>query len=260
MKRSNSTLWGSIPILIGVVIGILALVRGKWQAPLLTVTFLVWGAWLAVKHLIPAWRHHRYLREWDEQRRREQERITETGLTEREIANILLRHVNFRVSASLRASCPSASWEWTVEDPALFAVTGGTGRIRVYGVQGYDYADVTLDKQANIRCALVQLAPVQDAEGTPPNQQAPNPQVWYETQAREHLVSLMNDLNSRGHHELFIKENGDVCIQPQEDGAEIRKGTLSDFPAKVYWQKLIDILAQNGIAALMLEDRLQIVW
>ena len=143
-----------------IVIGILSLVRGKWLAPLLVATFLAWGAWVIVKHVIPARRYRRHLHEWDEQREREQELISETGLTERELAHILLYHVNYRVSAILRASYPNASWEWTMEDPALFAVTGGTGRIRVYGVLGYDYADVTLDRRANIQCALVQLAPV----------------------------------------------------------------------------------------------------
>ena len=199
MKRSKSALWGSIPILIGVVIGILTLVRGKWLAPLLAVTFLAWGVWVIVKHVIPARRYRRHLRERDEQREREQELISETGLTERELANMLLYHVNYRVSAILRASYPNASWEWTMEDPVLFAVTGGTGRIRVYGVLGYDYADVTLDRRANIQCSLVQLAPVRDSDGTPPDRQTVNPQMWFETQARDHLISLMNDLNTRGH-------------------------------------------------------------
>ena len=260
MKRSESPLWGSLPILIGVVIAILALVRGKWQAPLLIVTFLAWGAWVVVKQVIPARRHRQHLRERDIQREREQELVSETGLSERELAAMVLCHVNFRVSATLRATYPSASWEWTMEDPVLFAVTGGTGRIRVYGVPDYDYADVTLDQQANIRCALVQIAPVQGSNGTPPNRQPANPQVWYETQAREHIASLMNDLNSRGHHEMYIKENGDVCIQPIPGGEEIRKATLSGFPPKVYWQKLVDVFAQNSITALMLDDRVQISW
>ena len=260
MKRSNSPVWGSLPILIGVMIGILAIVRGKWQASLLTAVLFAWGAWVVMVDIIPERRRRQQLRELDEQKKFEQQLISETGLSERELANLVLYHVNFRVSAVLRSKYPNASWEWTMERPALFAVNGGTGRIRVYGVLGYDYADVTLDNQANIRCSLVQLAPVQNAEGTPSNQRAVNPQAWYETQAKEHLTALMNDLNSRGHTQLFIKENGDVCIQPQENGKEIRKGTLSDFPAKVYWQKLVEVFAQNGIDALMMDDRIQIAW
>jgi hypothetical protein len=42
MKRS-SPLWGSVSVLIGVVIAILALVRGAWLVPLLLLTFTVGG-------------------------------------------------------------------------------------------------------------------------------------------------------------------------------------------------------------------------
>ena len=56
--------------------------------------------------------------------------------------------------------------------------------------------------------------------------------------------------NTRGHTQLFIKENGDVCIQPIPDGEETRKATLPDFPAKVYWQKLVDVLVKGGLVVL----------
>ena len=47
MKRS-SPLWGSVSVLIGVVIAILALVRGAWLVPLLLLTFTAWGLWVDV--------------------------------------------------------------------------------------------------------------------------------------------------------------------------------------------------------------------
>lgn len=61
---------------------------------------------------------------------------------------VLLRYVNHRISEHLKSAFPKAHWEWTMSDPALFVVYGGTGRIRVYGVPDYDYADVTLNQQA----------------------------------------------------------------------------------------------------------------
>ena len=54
MKRS-SPLWGSISVLIGVVIAILALVRGAWLVPLLLLTFTAWGLWVVMFQLQPAW-------------------------------------------------------------------------------------------------------------------------------------------------------------------------------------------------------------
>ena len=54
MKRS-SPLWGSVSVLIGVVIAILALVRGAWLVPLLLLTFAAWGLWVVMFQLQPAW-------------------------------------------------------------------------------------------------------------------------------------------------------------------------------------------------------------
>ena len=45
MKRT-SPLWGSISILIGVVIAILSLLRGNWATAALIAAFTVWGLWL----------------------------------------------------------------------------------------------------------------------------------------------------------------------------------------------------------------------
>lgn len=45
MKRTNP-LWGSISILIGVVIAVLSLLKGTWATAALIVTFALWGLWL----------------------------------------------------------------------------------------------------------------------------------------------------------------------------------------------------------------------
>ena len=62
MKHTNSLLWGSVSILIGIVISILALVRGVWQVPLLITAFAVWGLYLIFILLIPLLRSNRELR------------------------------------------------------------------------------------------------------------------------------------------------------------------------------------------------------
>ena len=262
MKHPNSSVWTSVSVLAGVLIAELALVRGKWLLPLLAATVSVWLLWLFRK-FSPIWRSNHRQRKLEAQRRHEQDTLLASGTDYDAVLRTLLHHVNFRVSAALKGAYPNASWEWTMENPELFAAQGGTGRIRIYGVPDYDYADVTLDRQANLKCALVQTAALQGDGGShaePPSQQTVNPQVWYETRARDELLGLMNDLNSRGHNHLFLKENGDICIQPTDDGDEIRKGTLADFPKKVYWQKLAEVLTLDGIAASVLDDRIQLAW
>lgn len=90
MKRT-SPLWGSISILIGVVIAILSLLRGNWATAALIAAFASY------------------------------------------------------LGASAICLSPGPL-EWTLADPARFIAYGGTGRIRVYGIQDYEYADVILNR------------------------------------------------------------------------------------------------------------------
>ncbi len=156
--KQKITLGSSISILIGVVIAILALLRGPVQTVLLLVTFALWGLWLMLALLRPAWRANRTYRSREERAAREQEAFSGVNL-----ARLLLCHVNYRVSDYLKSAYPNASWEWTMNDPTLFIARGGTGRIRVYGIPDYEYADVTLDQRGNLDCSLVQIVPVQGA-------------------------------------------------------------------------------------------------
>ena len=51
--KNDKALWGSISILVGIVIAILALVRGDMQTWLLLGVFSRWGAWLVAILLLP---------------------------------------------------------------------------------------------------------------------------------------------------------------------------------------------------------------
>jgi hypothetical protein len=265
MKKTNP-LWGSISILIGVVIAILALVRNNWEVPLLLGVFALWGAWLIITQLLPAWRMNRAYRRKERQLRKQQTRevsFPPDGFGE-DTATVLLHHVNHRISAYLKSVYPKVRWEWTMSDPASFVAQGGTGRIRVYGVPDFDYVDVTLDQKANLSCALVKVVPVEadgaDGAAPSPNQQILNPQVWYELRGQKTLEALITDLNSRGHSSLTLKEDGAVCIQQEDGGTDIVQDSLLDFPEKVYWPQLVKVLEQEGLAATAQDDGILVSW
>ena len=207
--KKTSLLWSSISILIGGVIAVLALVRGAWQLPLLIVCFVLWGLWLIYALLLPAWRSVRELRRRERRAERERNTMEDAGISDSELSAKLLRNVNFRISAYLKSAYPDARWEWAISMPALFAVQGGTGRIRIYGIPNYDYGDVTLDSKDNISCVLVKVVPLTDSEkqntAAPPNQQPVDPRVWYEVQGRKVLETLVADLNSKGYYDLSAK-------------------------------------------------------
>ncbi len=254
MKKTNA-LWGSISLLIGFVIAILSLLHGIWATVALITVFSAWGLWLIFTQLIPSWKSNRTYR-----RRARQSRKQGEGLEnfDSSVGPVLLRHVNHRISEHLQLSYPKAHWEWTMADPARFVVYGGTGRIRVFGVPDYDYADVTLDQQGNLRCALIKIAPLEE---TPASGQHPlDPRVWYELQGRSVLENLIADLRSRGHSSLTLKEDGSICIQPVDGGDEIEKDFFAIFPEKVYWPRLAKVLEQEGWSADVQDNKILVSW
>lgn len=260
--KKTAPLWGSITVLIGLVIAILALARGRWQVPLLLGVFAVWGVWLILTQLLPAWRMNRAYRRKERQLLSQQAEDTLPKASDADMTAVLLNHVNHRITAYLKAAYPKACWEWAMSDPTQFVAQGGTGRIRVYGIPDFDYADVQLDQKANLSCALVKIVPVQ-AGGPPapaPNQQVLNPQVWYELRGRKTLEALITDLNSRGYSSLTLGEDGDIRIHQVDDGKEVSVDSLLDFPDKVYWPQLVHVFEQEGLAASAQDDRVLVSW
>ena len=241
--KQKKTIGGSIGLLIGVVIAILALVRGTWLVPLLIGTFAVWGLWLLVTQVFP---------------RQTARKPQQAEPFNRQLAQTLLHHVNYRVSDCLKAGYPDARWEWMMRDPALFVAQGGTGRIRVTGIPDYEYADVTVDQGGKLTCLLVKMSPVE--KPAPPNQQPVEPQQWYEAQGRQTLGTLVADLDSRGHSALTVQEDGSICIAPKGDGTEVKQAVLANFPAKDLWPKLVEILKQEGLAATVQDDCIAVTW
>ena len=261
MNGTKSPLWSSVAVLIGVVIGILAITTGRLRQSLLIVAMFVWTLWVLTYRMIPMWRSYRKQRKHDALLQAKREEMAAVGISYDDLSRKLLANVSFRVSSALRSVYPNASWEWTMENPLRYAAEGGTGRIRVYNIPNYEYADVTLGSDAALSCSLVKVSPMKgDGSDGGAGQTSANPEVWFEDQAKESLVRLMNDLNTRGHSKLFLKEDGTACIQPVPGGEDIPQRALADFPAKVYWPKLAEAMTKAGMAATVLDDRIQIAW
>ncbi len=270
--KQEKILWSSISILIGAVIAILALVRGAWQSGLLITVFTLWGLWIIAVLLLP-YIHEAKCRQRRKQqiKKRQQEGIIPVTplqaplITGEPIESLLLHHVNHRISSYLQSAYPDAKWEWCEKKPEQLALHGGVGRIRVFGVADFDHADITLDQNANIHCDMIKIVPLPGENekeniggNIPPNKQPVDPQIWYEVQGRNVLESLITDLNSRGHSSLTLHENGDICVVENAD--EIPKKHLSNFPEKVYWSRLVQVLESNGLAAEVTTQGIHVSW
>lgn len=270
--KNDKTLWNSLGLLIGVVAAIMALAQGRLRTGLLLAVFALWGIRMAAFLLSPHIKHYRRtksLRQQAEKRQRkgsappELFRLTDTGGSLAE--QLLLRHVNHRISAYLRSAYPDLTWEWCGKKPEKIILQGGIGRIRVFGVPDFDHADIRIDQQANISCDMLKTVPLNTAGGqepaenkVPPNKQPVDPQIWYEVQGRKVLEALIADLNSRGHSRMVLHENGDVCVT--EDKAEVAKEHLANFPEKVYWDRLVQVFERNGLAAEVTAAGIQVSW
>ena len=102
--KKESPLWSSISLLIGIVIAILALVRGRMLLPLLLAVFTLWLLWWLLTQALPLWRNNRAYRA-KEARLREQTAAANGG---GQLADALLCHVNYRITAMLHAAYPNA--------------------------------------------------------------------------------------------------------------------------------------------------------
>jgi len=111
--------------------------------------------WVILAQLVPLWRAEAARRQDEKETQRVQEELVAANVPDTGVAQTLLRHVNHRISAQLKSAYPDVRWEWIVKNPALLAVQGGIGRIRVYGIPDFDFADVELDQRANLSCAII---------------------------------------------------------------------------------------------------------
>ena len=279
MRRKKS-LWSGVSILIVAMLAITAFIRGNAQIWLLAITFTLWSVWAICYYLIPYIKEELHRREARKIRKKcEQQDAKRPAFTIPEVSDplnlVLLRHANYRISAYLQSVYPDATWEWREEFPERIVAKGGTGRIKLFGVEGFNFADVTFDQNAGIDCALVNVVPmarrtsseasaVQTKEAasepaTSPKQQNPvDPQVWYEVQGRKVLEALITDLHSRGYNSLTIRENGDIAIQ-QADSEKV-KPAFESVPEKTYWTRLCKVFEREGMAANITDGGILLTW
>ena len=264
MKNGKQTF--GVTALLVAVLAIMAFIRGPLQVWFLAAAFGLWALWVMIPMVITARKRSR---------RRQKRQTPAPPAKPREFyvpdlsepaEGVLLRHVNFRISAYLKSAYPDVTWEWEEKEPERIITRGGAARIKLFGVPDFNYASVIFDCKANINCDMMRIVPLSEVAGAPSGAPAPqqnppqptDPQIWYEMQARQVLEDLIADLHSRGHNSLTIKENGDICIKQAD--AEVAAQTLKNFPARNYWQALAKVFEKEGLAAAVTDTGLAVTW
>ena len=267
MKKKTS-LWSGVSALLVAVLAVMAFVRGNAQIWFLAGVFAVWGVWAMMKFLIPylkLLRDRHECRKTQKKYREQRQNHFEMPDVSDPVDLVLLRHVNFRISSYLQSAYPDATWEWREELPEKIAAKGGTGRIQLYGVPDFNFADVTFNQNADINCELLKIVPMAEVhkpsgekKQIPQKTNPVDPQVWYEKQGRTVLESLITDLDSRGHHSLTILESGEIAIKQAD--TEVVKSAFENVPEKMYWTRLAKVFEREGMAANITERGIVLSW
>ena len=103
---------------------------------------------------------------------------------------------------------------------------------------------------------VIAVTPVVNDEPTDP--EPVGPEVWYDSQGKAALESCITELHYRGYSALTIRENGDICIR--QDGSDVKRESLQDFPDRGHWDALVKILEKEGLAASVKDDGIKLTW
>ena len=165
----------------------------------------------------------------------------------------------------IKSIYPDAVWKWETAAPEKVITEGETGRIRLFNVDDYNFADISFDNSANIECTFLKAVSFRSAAQTecrdetaekPKNET--DPQIWFEKNGRVILKNLIADLSSRGHNTLTVRDDGSCVVEQGDKTVEVSH--LTDFPERVYYPRLIKVLAGAGIAAKSVDNGLAVSW
>ena len=153
--KSDNAIRNSTSIFMGIIVAIAAFVRGALLLPLLLVACSVWGLYV-LQHLrgsLPAVPKKKA-------KAPRRAKFVVPDIEDEPLSDILLLHVNQRVTAALRTAGSNITWEWATKDPLAIVKEGGRCLIRVHGLDGFESAEVVLDKHAHLRCELINTVPL----------------------------------------------------------------------------------------------------
>ena len=134
MNNDKGLLSGSITILIGAVIAIMALVRGPWQAWLLIGVFTLWGLWVVLILLLPYMEQARRRRKRQQRERQlHAEGVSQPTFQIPELEEpipdeLLLRYANHRILGYLHSLYADAYFEWCEKSPVELIRSRKAGR------------------------------------------------------------------------------------------------------------------------------------
>lgn len=172
----------------------------------------------------------------------------------------LWRQVSYQITGKLKSAYPDATWEFDKKPSIDRLLNGHAFRIRTFSTSEYNFAEICLNRYGELVLSMMTieaLMPKSKPDASDSSNQI-DPASWYSLIGKPYLLSLISDLQARGHQKLLINENGEIFIQ-NGDFKE-QKGVLEHFPPKSYWSALTDIFISDELNAVETDDTVELSW
>ena len=180
----------------------------------------------------------------------------------------LIRQVNSRITEQLKLTYPAVSWLWAHRPSGEQLRKGGIWRIRVSNADPFNFAEVVLKKTGRLSITMIQAVPVKDVSVD--SEEATDDLAdgellhrvdvkgWYASTGEQILASIVDNLNSQGHHSVLVKDDGSVVIQ--QSGTEEPVEKVQGFPPRMVWDEFCQLLKEDNYQATVQPSGLLLAW
>ena len=153
--RRLQRLWGSVSVLTAAVLAGICFLRGNTQRIFLIGVFALWIAYFFAVFLMAVIKRYKYRRNLRKIRKKPQNHSGSNGAELQRLYYLLLCNANHRITGYIKSIYPEAVWKWETATPEKVITEGETGRIRLFNVDDYNFADISFDNSANIECTFL---------------------------------------------------------------------------------------------------------
>ena len=183
----------------------------------------------------------------------------------------LIRQINCRITEQLKHSYPMVAWIWQPRPSVDELNNGGTWRIQLSNADPFNYGDVEIAKTGKLTITLLQAVPLSESSGTKAILKSEpedlrddeildrvDAKTWYLGHGEKIIAEMIDDLNSQGHKQLLIKDDGSVIITAS--GKDQVVESIVDFPPRMVWEEFCQLLSEDDITASVKPEGLSLAW
>lgn len=154
---------------------------------------------------------------------------------------ILLRQINYRITAKLRAVYREAVWDWDEKPTVQYITEGGCRRIKLENADEYNFAEVHIDKYSDIKLQLLKVVPCGETKNSKDaivTDFDVDVEFWYSNHGQKILENIIGELNGHGIRKLKI--NADGKIYARKGKANVLHGRIKKMLPQSSWKQLTE--------------------